>query len=115
MRDAAQTASSRFPVYVSKAVSQDGFFVAVIYFRHEIHKPVRTACETFVFSQLLGIIHDRADLLGNQASSCLGVDVDLAVNPILISRESFDRVILRGEDIKLLEDCSPDALRQPSS
>jgi hypothetical protein len=30
MRDVAQTASSRFPVYVSKAVSQDGFFVAVI-------------------------------------------------------------------------------------
>jgi hypothetical protein len=68
MRDAAQTASSRFPVYVSKAVSQDGFFVAVIYYRHEIHKPVRTACETFVFSQLLGIIHDCAAcyFLGNQ-------------------------------------------------
>jgi uncharacterized protein YjbJ (UPF0337 family) len=119
MRDVAQTASSRFPVYVSKAVSQDGFFVAVIYVMSfatkSINPFVPRARRSYLASSSASSTIAPLATFSVTRQVCLGVDVDLAVNPILISRESFDRVILRGEDIKLLEDCSPDALRQPSS
>ena len=71
MRDAAQTASSRFPVYVSKAVSQDGFFVAVIYamaFNTKSKNPLVPLARRSYFAQLLSIIGYCASryLIGNQ-------------------------------------------------